>query len=317
LADAEDIILPDPDMTDEDRTTLLWLTMARQLVPTDRPDLVQQIDQQIEELTGNSEESDEPEDDSPNGAYTWPCVGGCGEMTNGSQFCCRTYCSNPSTSDQEAESEEDNQSASSESTKSEKKFRWADEADEAERRDLCEYSDGPTDDEEDVVKDGNAQKQIEYIIPNDDASQSPVLYSCTSDEPVEILWCSGPRRLPSAAPQQRIEFDAVTTTFDEEYAEEYAEMYGDCEDKKEEQSYSEQADEEEAFTDEEQRRFWEKVGKYGSVAKYYEAMEAKSKEPELEEEQSYGDQADEEAAFTDEEEDWARAGEDSWPPWDA
>ena len=68
------------------------------------------------------------------------------------QFCCRTYCSNPL--DLNQEEEEDDQSTSSESTKSEKKFRWADEADEAERRDLCEYSDGPTDDEEDVVKDG-------------------------------------------------------------------------------------------------------------------------------------------------------------------
>lgn len=25
----------------------------------------------------------------------WPCVGGCGEKTNGSQYCCRTYCSDP------------------------------------------------------------------------------------------------------------------------------------------------------------------------------------------------------------------------------
>ena len=41
----------------------------------------------------------------------------------------------------------------------------------------------------------------------------------------------------------------------------YDELYGDCEDKKEVQSYGDQADE--AFTDEEQRRFWEKVESMG------------------------------------------------------
>jgi hypothetical protein len=208
----------------------------------------------------------QPEGCSPPSAYTWPCVGGCGEMTNGSQFCCRTYCSNPL--DLNQEEDEDDQSTSSESTKSEKKFRWADEADEAERRELCEYSDSPTDDdEEDMYKDENKQKQVQYIIPNADASQSPAVFSCTSDGPVELLTCSFLYALPPPKSTTRTEFNVETATFDEEYADVYDELYGDCEDKKEEQSY--------------------------------------------------GDQADEEAAFTDEEEDWARAEEDGWIPWDS